>query len=432
MFRCQCQPGYVGKYCETNVNECLMMPCANGGKCFDLSNDFYCECARGFTGRYCNDEIDECSLKPDLCYNGGTCVNTFGSYECVCPSGYSGKQCDDKKRPRYTAETPKSILIPAITKVMTTRSSTTIENTESTTRTTTSPKRSTETTVTKSASRRKPQLVPVVNEPKVKMTRITHEVKITSMDSEYSAANNELVIRQDQPINSDTVDSSAQAMQVMTFVFMGLAIVILAAILVLVWMRCYSTHSGAKNNSDEVCHAPQGVSVISSVEREIQNNRQSLYDPVHLNEPNEIQKSLVYESMIPTTTTTTTTTQDDQSLRVQIDNSEQEYMQRERRIAPSRPVSSHIVTSCPSPPPPYQIKPEDISHSRKNLRPVSGYYVALPPTSSRPQSSHHPSSHDQCYRNSMGAAYSSFAEDREEMRSLLFTDNSIASNGIIV
>ena len=34
-FECVCSPGFTGRYCEININECETKPCENGGTCFD-------------------------------------------------------------------------------------------------------------------------------------------------------------------------------------------------------------------------------------------------------------------------------------------------------------------------------------------------------------------------------------------------------------
>ena len=42
-------------------------------RCFqDLLNDFTCQCTPGYTGRHCDTNIDECS--PNPCNNGGVCT----------------------------------------------------------------------------------------------------------------------------------------------------------------------------------------------------------------------------------------------------------------------------------------------------------------------------------------------------------------------
>ena len=37
-------------------------------------------------------DVNECIISP--CKNGGTCVNLKGSYRCDCTQGYTGKHCE--------------------------------------------------------------------------------------------------------------------------------------------------------------------------------------------------------------------------------------------------------------------------------------------------------------------------------------------------
>lgn len=52
---CRCHPGYGGKYCEEDMNECAVgpekiSPCQNGGSCTDGINNYICDCLG--TGMY--------------------------------------------------------------------------------------------------------------------------------------------------------------------------------------------------------------------------------------------------------------------------------------------------------------------------------------------------------------------------------------------
>ena len=93
-FQCMCQPGYVGLLCQQNVDDCLEFPCANGGTCHDLVNDFRCECADGFTGNDCSVRVSNCASNP--CLNGATCVDRIGGHDCVCAPGFIGGNCEEK------------------------------------------------------------------------------------------------------------------------------------------------------------------------------------------------------------------------------------------------------------------------------------------------------------------------------------------------
>ena len=42
LFQCKCRPGYNGRNCETEINECLSDPCENGGKCIDVVAGYKC------------------------------------------------------------------------------------------------------------------------------------------------------------------------------------------------------------------------------------------------------------------------------------------------------------------------------------------------------------------------------------------------------
>ena len=91
-YKCYCLPGFIGTHCEENVNDCATNPCANGGTCHDSVNDFICACPPGYTGKDCSVEINECAKNP--CMNNGFCVDKLNDFECKCLPGFSGKNCN--------------------------------------------------------------------------------------------------------------------------------------------------------------------------------------------------------------------------------------------------------------------------------------------------------------------------------------------------
>uniref|UniRef100_A0A8D0EQ68 Nephronectin n=1 Tax=Strix occidentalis caurina TaxID=311401 RepID=A0A8D0EQ68_STROC len=141
--KCKCHPGYTGKTCNQDLNECGLKPrpckhrcmntygsykcyCLNGymlmpdGTCSNalscsmancqygcdvLKGEVHCRCPSpglqlGPDGRTCID-IDECATGRVICPRFRHCVNTFGSYICRCHKGFDlmyigGKyQCHD-------------------------------------------------------------------------------------------------------------------------------------------------------------------------------------------------------------------------------------------------------------------------------------------------------------------------------------------------
>ena len=40
LYTCSCLPGFKGRNCEAEINECEEEPCLNGGTCFDLEGQY--------------------------------------------------------------------------------------------------------------------------------------------------------------------------------------------------------------------------------------------------------------------------------------------------------------------------------------------------------------------------------------------------------
>ncbi|XP_017894454.1 PREDICTED: epidermal growth factor-like protein 8 isoform X3 [Capra hircus] len=57
-------------------------PCQNGGVCVGPD---HCECAPGWGGKHCHVDVDECRTGVTLCSH--RCLNTAGSFTCGCPHG---------------------------------------------------------------------------------------------------------------------------------------------------------------------------------------------------------------------------------------------------------------------------------------------------------------------------------------------------------
>ncbi|CAG09436.1 unnamed protein product, partial [Tetraodon nigroviridis] len=88
-----CPAGFVGDFCEVDVNECCSAPCHNGAMCQDLINSYVCHCRPGWTGSHCEDDINECLPQP---CNQGICIQNdpgYG-YTCFCRPGFVGSSCE--------------------------------------------------------------------------------------------------------------------------------------------------------------------------------------------------------------------------------------------------------------------------------------------------------------------------------------------------
>ncbi|XP_003376811.1 putative calcium binding EGF domain protein [Trichinella spiralis] len=97
---CNCNPGYQGKDCSIDIDECadkVNYPCLNNGTCFNDIGSYHCECSVKFEGERCEKKIDPCQT--NLCQNQATCVdldNEINAYECSCKPGFTGKLCETK------------------------------------------------------------------------------------------------------------------------------------------------------------------------------------------------------------------------------------------------------------------------------------------------------------------------------------------------
>ncbi|XP_068121412.1 epidermal growth factor-like protein 6 [Hyperolius riggenbachi] len=131
--KCKCFPGFTGKSCSQDLNECGLKPRPCEHRCMNTHGSYKCYCLNGYMlmpdgscsnsrtcamancqygceevkgevrcscpstglqlgpdGRNCID-IDECAVGKVTCPFNRRCVNTFGSYYCKCQNGYELK-----------------------------------------------------------------------------------------------------------------------------------------------------------------------------------------------------------------------------------------------------------------------------------------------------------------------------------------------------
>lgn len=90
-FMCQCDNGYKGERCQTNIDDCYNHHCQNQGTCMDSEEGYTCMCPSGYSGKFCQEEEDFCLDKP--CKNKGDCISIVNDFICACKEPWKGKTC---------------------------------------------------------------------------------------------------------------------------------------------------------------------------------------------------------------------------------------------------------------------------------------------------------------------------------------------------
>ena len=88
-------PGTGGRHCDQVVKRCTTTTCATHATCVDLPEHKYkCVCDAGYTGEFCETKIDFCAAKP--CKNDAFCINVNSAekYNCQCKPGFKGPNCE--------------------------------------------------------------------------------------------------------------------------------------------------------------------------------------------------------------------------------------------------------------------------------------------------------------------------------------------------
>ncbi len=92
MFKCVCQSGFTGTFCDQKEPFCNdLYKCRNGGTCYQTDSlNGKCACMAAFKGLNCEIGL-ECPQNP--CSHSQPCITIHGVPKCVCIDGYTGPNC---------------------------------------------------------------------------------------------------------------------------------------------------------------------------------------------------------------------------------------------------------------------------------------------------------------------------------------------------
>ncbi|KAL2096473.1 hypothetical protein ACEWY4_008621 [Coilia grayii] len=94
-FQCLCPPGWTGRTCQLDTNECDLGVCVNARSCRNLIGGYLCDCLQGWSGPNCDTRNATCL---GACQNGGRCEESQSAWHCVCPPRFTGKHCQTARR----------------------------------------------------------------------------------------------------------------------------------------------------------------------------------------------------------------------------------------------------------------------------------------------------------------------------------------------
>ena len=90
---CVCYLGHFGEFCESDINDCITIPCLHSGVCIDGNGTYTCDCSGTYhEGVNCENIANNCI--PDPCIHG-QCNSSIGNYTCTCDGNYTGKNCSN-------------------------------------------------------------------------------------------------------------------------------------------------------------------------------------------------------------------------------------------------------------------------------------------------------------------------------------------------
>ncbi|TRZ00088.1 hypothetical protein DNTS_004640 [Danionella cerebrum] len=145
--KCKCFPGYTGKTCSQDLNECGLKPRPCEHRCMNTFGSYMCYCLNGYMlladgscansrtcslahcqygceevdsevrclcpspglqlgddGKTCQD-VNECASNTHTCSHHAECINTLGSFKCKCKQGFRGSGFHCSAIPDFPSKT---------------------------------------------------------------------------------------------------------------------------------------------------------------------------------------------------------------------------------------------------------------------------------------------------------------------------------------
>ena len=88
-MNCSCSDAYTGIGCQYEYDACAQGACQNGATCIDNGGpDYECICPPGYVGKNCEENFNNC---PGNCPPAATCIDLVDNFHCRCPFNLTGK-----------------------------------------------------------------------------------------------------------------------------------------------------------------------------------------------------------------------------------------------------------------------------------------------------------------------------------------------------
>jgi len=90
----------VDDFDQISRDDCKGANCSGNGACEDWFNGYTCDCNTGYSGKNCETNIDDCEGMN--CNGNGVCQDGINDYTCTCNAGFVGKDCETDEKEEET------------------------------------------------------------------------------------------------------------------------------------------------------------------------------------------------------------------------------------------------------------------------------------------------------------------------------------------